>query len=231
MARGHGRARRSAPARPGPEEARRAAFTAVEDHALFGPLLHLARPVDIDTWGVQVTALPRGGLLAADAHGGIVYNGRARAEAGRWMWSLCHVLTHLGLGHADPTHRDGRGSYAPEWRAACCMVVDRFLDALQIPGTPTHPLGYEADAEELAGRFATSGIPATVRAAGPAGGGPDLWEDLFGGRGARRQPLASPWGRAFAVGLTAIGGPASPPAQLCLPAGDPRGLPPAGDSL
>lgn len=200
-------------------EARLTAFTAVGEHALFGPLLRLARPVDIDTWGVQVSALRRDGLVAVDAQGGLVYNGRSSAEPSRWMWAVAHVLTHLGLGHADAAHTDGRGGYEPEWQAACCLVVDRFLDTLGIPGTPPLPPGFDGDAEALASRFAASGIPSVAAAAGAAGTGADLWVDLFGSRGARRTPKLSPWGQTFAKGLEALAGPDTLVSQLALPGG------------
>lgn len=218
-----GRARAKDARRPDPRaqarEARRAGFTAVAEHPLFGPLLRLARPVEAGTWGMQVTALRRGGLVAIDANGGLVYDGGARADAVQWIWALAHVLSHLGLGHADPIHRDGRGGYTPEWQAASCLVVDRFLAALSIPGTPAVPSGFDTDVEALARHFATSGIPTAAAGAGPAGGGPDLWEDLSGGRGGRRLSTTSPWGRAFAMGLEVLTGPGVELAQLALPSG------------
>jgi hypothetical protein len=207
-------------------ETRLAAFDAVGEHPLFGPLLRLARPVEVGSWGMQVSALRGDGLVAIDAQGGLVYGGRARADAASWVWALAHVLTHLGLGHADAAHRDGRGGYEPEWQAACCVVVDRFLHALSIPGTPPVPRGLDADAATLATHFARSGIPAAARGAGPAGGGPDLWEDLSGGRGAQRAPRALPWGQTFARGLEALAGPEEVLAvQLALPAPTARPTP------
>lgn len=170
-------------------------------HELFGPLLRRVHTVEAGTAGARATALRRGGLLAIDAHGGLVYNSGADAWAVEWVWAITHLLTHLGFGHTDPAHRDGRGSYTPEWRAASCLVVDRFLRTLHIPGTPAGTPGYDGDEEELARRFAVEGIPSRLAEGGPAGGGPDLWEDLFGGRSARPAPTQSPLGRAFAVGL------------------------------
>ena len=219
MARAGGRGAR----RPDPAEARGAGFAAVRASDLFGPLLRRAHPVDLDSWGVRASALRRSGLLVADAHGGLVYNGRAEADVGAWIWSISHVLTHLGLGHTDPAHRDGRGSYSPEWRAACCVAVDRFLGALHLPATPRVPPGFEGDEEQLARRFARVGVPPILATAGPAGQGADLWEDLFEGR--RSRPVKEPpaWGRIFAAGLeTAL--PAVPvegPRRLALPAPPP----------
>lgn len=185
---------------------RDAGFAAVRAHPLFGPLLRRAAPHTIDTWGIRATALKRGGLLAIDARGGLVYDARATTEVCDWVWSIAHVLTHLGFGHADADHLDGRGSYTPEWRAACCVAVDRFLGALHLPGAKAPPPGFEGEEERLAQRFARSGVPPILAARGPAGGGPDLWEDLFGGL--RPRPAASPstWGRTFAVGLAALEG-------------------------
>ena len=205
--------------RPDPAEARAAAFAAVRASDLFGPLLRRAHPVDLDAWGIRSSTLRRGGLLAVDAHGGLVYNGRAEAEVEAWTWSISHALTHLGLGHTDAAHRDGRGSYSPEWRAACCVAVDRFLGALHLPGTPRVPPGFEGDEEQLARRFSRAGVPPILAEAGPAGAGPDLWEDLFEGRRSRPPTAAPAWGRIFAAGLeTAI--PAEPiesPQHLALP--------------
>ena len=187
---------------PDPARAREAGFATVRANELYGPVLRLVRPVDIDTVGVRASALRHGGLLAVDAHGGIVYDGRARAAVSDWVWALSHVLTHLGLGHADPAHRDGRGSYTPEWRAACCLSVDRFLGVLRLPGLPPVPSGFEGDEEELAGRFAAGGVPRSLATAGSAGGGPDLWEDLISRH--RSRPRSAAWGRAFAVGLASL---------------------------
>jgi len=173
-------------------------------HLLFGPLLRRTHPETTEAWGVRASALGRGGLLAVDAHGGLVYGSRTRAEPAQWVWSIAHVLTHLGFGHTDPAHRDRRGSYTPEWNAACCVVVDRFLAALRIPGTPSVPPGLEGDEERLARRFAATGIPPILARAGPAGPGPDLWEDLFEGRHRGRAPTAVEWGRTFAIGLAAF---------------------------
>jgi len=172
---------------------------------LFGPLLRRARPHTVDTWGIRKTALARGGLLAIDAYGGIVFDAAATAEVGDWIWSLTHVLTHLGFGHADPQHLDGRGSYTVEWRTACCVVVDRFLGAVQIRAPLALPSGLDGDEERLARRFASGGIP-DVLARGPAGGGPDLWEDLFSSVRSRPSPAPSTWGRTFAIGLAALEG-------------------------
>lgn len=194
------------PRPPDPARARQAGFAAVRANELYAPILRLVRPVDIDTVGVRASALRRGGLLAIDARGGLVYNGRARAEETRWVWALCHVLTHLGLGHADPTRRDGRGSYTAEWRAACCLSVDRFLGVLHLPGLPPVPPGLDGDEAALALRFAAGGVPRALIAGGAAGGGSDLWEDLFerprsrSGAGAS----SSAWGRTFAVGLASL---------------------------
>lgn len=197
-----GRARSAA--KPDPWlAARQTGFDAVRQHDLFGPPLQRLHPVALGSSGVRATALKRGGLLAADAHGGMVYDGDAKVEAAEWVWSLTHVLTHLGFGHADRAHRDGRGSYTPEWRAACCLVVDRFLRTLGIPGTPRAIPGHDDDEEGLALRFSLEGIPPRLAAAGPAGGGPDLWEDLFGNRATRSTPAVSPLGRAFSLGLEA----------------------------
>ncbi len=198
---------------------------------LFGPLLRRAHPVDVDSSGVRSTALRRDGLLAVDPHGTLVYNGRARAEVAGWVWSLAHVLTHLGLGHADPAHRDGRGSYSPEWRAACCVVVDRFLGVLHLPGAPAVPPFLDGDEEGLARRFTTHGIPAAV-AQGPAGDGADLWENLVEARRARSQPTTEMWGRAFAEGLAALqGAPLGPPPEPDhRPGGDIRALGPGRPS-
>ena len=196
------RAGRDAP--PDPAVNREAGFAAVRASELYGPLLRLVRPVDIDVMGVRASALKRGGLLAIDAQGGLVYNGRARAEVATWTWSLSHVLTHLGLGHANPAHRDGRGSYAPEWRAACCLAVDRFLGVLRLPGLPAVPNGFEGGEEQLALRLAAAGVPDVLAGAGPAAGGPDLWEDLFDGRRSRMQSRPSALGRTFAAGLATL---------------------------
>ncbi len=182
-------------------------------HGLFGLLLRRAHPTTVDGWGIRATSLPRGGLVAIDAYGGLVYDAKARADVHAWIWSIAHVLTHLGLGHVDPAHRDGRGSYTPEWRAACCVVVDRFLQALDLPGTPSPPPGLDGDEEELARLFAEAGIP-TLLTAGPAGTGPDLWEDLFDGRRPRPPPRSDMWGRTFAIGLAAIDGSGAAEASL-----------------
>jgi len=217
---------------------REAAFAAVHAHALFGPLLRRARVQTLDTWGVRKTALKRGGLLAIDAHGGLVYDARAKADVGEWIWSLAHVLTHLGFGHADAAHRDGRGSYTAEWRSACCVVVDQFLGALHIPAPRVLPPGLEGDEERLARRFTSGGIPVTLATGGPAGGGPDLWEDLFAGVRSRTSPTPSTWGRTFAMGLAAFEGvdirePGDPPvAAICAPSGghEVRALEPPGEA-
>lgn len=156
-----------------------------------------------DAWGVRASALRRGGLVVIDSRGELIYDGRARAEVAQWVWSICHVLTHLGFGHNDPDHRDRRGTYDPEWSAACCVVVDRFLGALHVPGTPSLPSGLEGDEESLARRFTKTGIPPVLAAAGPAGAGPDMWEDLFEGRRPGSPPSAMEWGWTFALGLAA----------------------------
>jgi len=193
--------------RPDPAAAaREAGFAAVRAHPVFGPLVKRARPHATDTWGMRSSALKRGGLVAVDAHGGVMYDARAKAEVGEWIWSLSHVLSHLGFGHADPSHRDGRGSYTPEWRAACCVVVDRFLAALHITGSRPLPPGFDGDEEGLAHRFATHGIPAFLAGGGPAGGGPDLWEDLSANMRSRPPTAPSTWGRTFAIGLAAFDG-------------------------
>jgi len=199
--------------RPPPDPAKKtrdAGFAAVRGHALFGPLLRRAHPSATDAWGIRASALRRGGLLAIDAHGGLIYDCRARAEVGEWIWSISHVLTHLGFGHTDPAHLDQRGSYTPEWRAACCVVVDRFLHAVRIPGTPSVPPGLDGDEERLARRFTKTGIPPILATAGPGGPGPDLWEDLFEGRRPMSPRTALPWGRTFAIGLAAFEGSADP---------------------
>jgi hypothetical protein len=187
--------------RPDPGPARKAGFEAVRASEPFGALLRRAHPVDSDTWGMQGTAIRPGGLVAADAHGSIVYNRRAVVSVETWIWSLSHVLTHLGLGHTDPAYRDGRGTYKPEWRAACCLAVDRFLDVLHLPGIPAVPPGFDGSEDELARRFAAEGIPANLGTGGPAGGGPDLWEDLSESRRSRPPPTAGSWGQLFAAGL------------------------------
>lgn len=184
-------------------EARHAGFSAVGAHGLLGPLLRRVSIGDVDAWGIRANVLPRGGLVAVDGRGRLVYHGGARAEIGEWIWAVSHALTHLGFGHADPAHLDGRGSYTAEWRAACCVVVDRFLDGLRIPGTPAVPTGFDGDEDGLARRFAAVGIPAALGAAGTAGSRPDLWEDLGDGRSFGQPPPASSWRRTFALGLAA----------------------------
>ena len=202
-----------------PAEARAAGFAAVRASDLFGPPLRRSNPVSSDAWGIRSSTLGRGALLAIDAHGGLVYNGRAVGEVEAWVWSVSHALTHLGLGHADAAHRDGRGSYSPEWRAACCVAVDRFLGALPLPGTPSVPPGFEGDEEQLARRFAQVGVPQVLAEAGPAGPGPDLWEDLFEGRRSKAPRTPPAWGRIFAEGLQAAlpAAPVEEPPRLALP--------------
>jgi len=214
-----GRLRGSATRRPdAAAPAREAGFATVRAHPLFGPLLRRARPHTVDTWGIRKTALARGGLLAIDAHGGLLYDATATAEVGDWIWSLAHVLTHLGFGHADPQHLDGRGSYTAEWRTACCVVVDRFLGAVQIRAPQALPSGLDDDEEGLARRFASRGIPGGLATGGPAGGGPDLWEDLFSSVRSRPSPAPSTWGRTFAIGLAAFEGvPAGDVGDACIP--------------
>ena len=46
---------------------------------------------------MQVSALRRGGLMAVDANGGLVYNGRAQADPVRWVWALAHLLANGDL--------------------------------------------------------------------------------------------------------------------------------------
>lgn len=185
-------------------QAREAGWAAVRAHGLFGPLFGHVRPYDIvTTSGSRLGSLPRGGLLAADAYGTLLYDGHARAEVGDWIWATSHVLAHLGFGHADPAHGDGRGSYAAEWRAACCVVVDRFLDGLRLPATPPVPAGFDGDEERLARRFTAAGIPTVLATAGAAGGAPDLWEHLFDHPAGFAPPPAPSWRRTFALGLAA----------------------------
>ncbi|MFP5369523.1 MAG: hypothetical protein ACLGI3_02080 [Actinomycetes bacterium] len=193
--------------RPDPRvQAREDAFTEMRAHELFGPMLRRIHPDDVDGWGVRSSALRRNALLAVDAHGGLVFNGRAEAATCEWTWAIAHGLTHLGLGHADAARRDGRGSYADVWRAACCLAVNRFLGSIGIPGAPDVPGGFDGAEEALAARFTAGGIPRITALAGPAGRGPDLWENLHEGRRAAPAEAASVWARTFADGLTAFDG-------------------------
>ncbi|MFC4589875.1 vWA domain-containing protein [Sphaerisporangium corydalis] len=117
--------------------------------------------------------------------GRVMHHPTRRAEPEEWAWVFAHLLLHLGFGHTDPRNAQPRDIGAdigvnigdrhtvrrlPEtaYRAACCLVVDRFLRTLKIGRCPA-PLPEELPHEDeatLTGHWRMLGLPPEFTPAG-----------------------------------------------------------------
>ena len=109
-------------------------------------------------------------------NGQIIHHPARRAEPAEWAWVFAHLLLHLGFGHTDAANAgyldlgqvaESAREWAfrtpePEYRAACCMAVNRFLQPLKLGRSPEQlPHAWEeGDEAALAARWRSSGIPA-----------------------------------------------------------------------
>jgi predicted metal-dependent peptidase len=106
-----------------------AAWTAVREHPLFGPLARRS-------WVVRRrgdTAVPSGQWAVVTSNGHIHCHPTRRGEPAEWEYVLAHCLLHLGMGHLAPTvaHQDSLA-----WNAACDHAVSQFLDRLKFGRRP-----------------------------------------------------------------------------------------------
>ncbi|MFI5719811.1 hypothetical protein [Nocardia sp. NPDC051750] len=88
--------------------------------------------------------------LWARFDGRLEYHPKRRAAAEEWTWVFAHCLLHAGFGHLDPRNtadtnysravdertRLPRWEPTPAYRAACCAVVDHYLDTMKIGRRP-----------------------------------------------------------------------------------------------
>ncbi|WP_405150542.1 hypothetical protein OG589_18010 [Sphaerisporangium sp. NBC_01403] len=162
---------------------------------------------------------PRDWALATP-DGRVRHHPTRRAEPEEWAWVFAHCMLHLGFGHADPRSavpRDIGANAGDRWntwrspqhdyRAACCLTVDRFLRTLKVGRCPA-PLPEELPREDeraLADRWRMFGLPAELAPAGS----PDFWigEEEEAKREDFPRLFAAGIARAATAGLEAAGGP------------------------
>ncbi|MCX5233045.1 hypothetical protein [Streptomyces sp. NBC_00233] len=173
--------------------------------AAYSALGHIASHARINETAAD--APTGGGLAFVTDHGRIVVDAYRDADSEEWAWAFTHLWLHLGLGHLDPEQLAAAGLDDPEteideaYAAACCVVVHRFAEHLQIgtppPNVPELPGGDELS---LTRRWREEGVPAQFRGLGCNATAPCM----------RREPppLLGPatalpdWPALFAKGLT-----------------------------
>lgn len=189
-------ARKGAPGQPDPAtEAFQKGLAMVEQHPLFGRLVHRGRVSRFEDGRV-----PAQGWATVSAHGAICAHPKRRGTPDEWAYVLAHCALHVGLGHFrevdDPV----------AWQAACCCFVARFLKDLKF-GRPPEEMLVDLDAfgaqdeERLYASFRLRGIPPQLSGAGAAGtGAPDMLRVGHGG-GKEHAEEVERWQRVFASSL------------------------------
>ncbi|WP_214409158.1 vWA domain-containing protein [Sphaerisporangium fuscum] len=164
----------------------------------------------------------RGDWAVVTPEGRVVHHPARRAEPEEWAWVFAHLMLHLGFGHADPRTAVPRDIGAelldrghvwrtpdPLYRAACCLVVDRFLVTMKLGRCP-EPLPDEPprqDERALTDTWRMFGQPAAYIPEGR----PDFW--IGDERTAKREDFqklfAAGIAEAATAALDAAGGPRS----------------------
>ncbi|MFJ9753008.1 vWA domain-containing protein [Streptomyces chartreusis] len=172
--------------------------------AAYSALSYIASHARIDEKAAD--APTAGGLAFVTDRGRIVVDAYRDADPEDWAWVFTHLWLHLGLGHLDPDQLAAAGLGDSEtqideaYAAACCVVVHRFVEHLQI-GAPAPHIPELPGGDELAltRRWRVEGVPTQFRGLGCNATAPCM----------RREPLplldlgtAPPdWPALFAKGL------------------------------
>jgi predicted metal-dependent peptidase len=167
----------------------------VEAHPLYGALLRHARVLRHEG-----DLCPEGGWVVVVDTGELHVHPTRRAAPEEWARVLAHGLLHLAFGHFQERSRPR------EWNAACCVVVERFLEVQKLGRLPTElasgelPAGDETKLYEAYCRHGLPDPPPAVPVSGSGVG--DLWWS-------RTRPVASTllgagrvdWPKRFAEAL------------------------------
>lgn len=130
---------------------------------------------NLNTGGLRLLDDNVDAQLWARFDGGLQYHPKRRATAEEWTWVFAHCLLHAGFGHLDPRNtvpgnysravdaRAGLPRFEPTaaYRAACCAVVDQYLDTMKIGRRPLDfpPATPISDENRTAARWRDTAIP------------------------------------------------------------------------